>query len=498
MEVVVSPRNLYKMSKNKKNAISPTRNEEFSEWYQSVVKEAELADNSSVRGSMVIKPWAFLIWTSLKETLNKEILSAGYENAYFPTLIPLSLFQKEADHVSGFATECAVVTHHKLEKNKDGQLVPAGPLEEPLVLRPTSEMIINQSFSKWISSYNDLPLKINQWCNVFRWELRTRLFLRTSEILWQEGHAVFASEKEAKKHAKDMLSLYRKFCEETLAIPVFCGEKPYWEKFPGAQNTYTFEAIMQDGKALQCGTSHFLGTNFSKASSITFQDSSGEVQYGFTTSFGTTTRLLGALIMVHGDDDGIVIPPNAIQNKLVVIPVIKLDSDREKILKYCHKIKSALHGVIIDNSSSNMGVKNWSWVKKGIPMRVFVGLNEVENSSVCLMRRDEPVKNKITLPLKEFFSTFNLICEDIQAGLKNRAKKYLEELRFEVHTKQDLVDFMKSGKKGFIECYLANDASVKSFIDDYHFTARCILDGEPSDCVVSGGKAQKMLLAKAY
>jgi prolyl-tRNA synthetase len=297
------------MAKKQKTAITPTRAEDYPEWYQQVVKAADMAETSAVRGCMVIKPWGYAIWELIQKGLDGMFKETGHVNAYFPLFIPLSFLEKEAEHVEGFAKECAVVTHHRLEKGPDGGLIPAGELDEPLIVRPTSETIIGATFAKWVQSYRDLPLLINQWANVVRWEMRTRLFLRTSEFLWQEGHTVHATEQEAIDETEMILNLYAEFCRDYMAMPVLTGIKTESEKFPGAVKTYCIEGMMQDKKALQAGTSHFLGQNFAKASDIKFLDDQGQQQYGWTTSWGVSTRLIGGLIMTHSDDNGLVLPP---------------------------------------------------------------------------------------------------------------------------------------------------------------------------------------------
>jgi prolyl-tRNA synthetase len=291
------------------NAIAPTRNEDYAEWYQQVVKAADLAETSPVRGCMVIKPWGYGLWESIQRGLDARFKATGHENAYFPLFIPLSFFEKEAEHVEGFAKECAVVTHRRLEAKPGGGLQPAGELEEPLIVRPTSETIIGAMFAKWVQSYRDLPILINQWANVVRWEMRTRLFLRTAEFLWQEGHTVHATEAEAPEETMKMLDVYGTFAHDEMALPVIKGEKCSWERFPGAVNTYSIEAMMQDRRALQAGTSHFLGQNFAQASQIKFHNKEGQEQLAWTTSWGVSTRLIGALVMAHSDDDGLVVPP---------------------------------------------------------------------------------------------------------------------------------------------------------------------------------------------
>ena len=325
-----------------KTAISPTREENYAEWYQQVVRAADMAENSPVRGCMVIKPWGFALWENMQRALDDMFKATGHQNAYFPLFIPLSFMQKEAAHVEGFAKECAVVTHHRLEAGPDGKLRPAGELEEPLIVRPTSETIIGDAFARWVQSYRDLPLLINQWCNIVRWEMRTRMFLRTTEFLWQEGHTAHATAEEAVAETMRMLDVYATFVEDWLAVPVIKGEKTAGERFPGAVQTFSIEAMMQDRKALQAGTSHFLGQNFAKASEIKFLDQSGAQQYAWTTSWGSSTRLIGAMLMTHSDDDGFVAPPKVAPLQVAIIPIWRTDEDKPRVLEYCHNVAREL------------------------------------------------------------------------------------------------------------------------------------------------------------
>jgi prolyl-tRNA synthetase len=327
-----------------KTAITPTRDQNYPEWYQQVVRAADLAETSPVRGCMVIKPWGYAIWENMQRELDQLFKQTGHRNAYFPLFIPLSFLQKEADHVEGFAKECAVVTHHRLEAGADGNLVPAAPLEEPLVVRPTSETIIGAMFAKWIQSYRDLPLLINQWANVVRWELRTRLFLRTTEFLWQEGHTAHATREEAVRETEQMLDIYATFAEQFMAMPVLRGEKTEAERFPGAVATYAIEAMMQDRKALQAGTSHFLGQNFSRASDIKFLDENGDLVHAWTTSWGVSTRLVGGLVMTHSDDDGLVLPPRLAPAHVVILPITFKADDPEAVMRYCRSLADELRG----------------------------------------------------------------------------------------------------------------------------------------------------------
>jgi len=390
---------------SKKNAITPTREEDYATWYQEVVKAADLAEHSPVRGCMVIKPWGYGLWENIQRILDKKIKDTGHKNAYFPIFVPLSFLEKEATHVEGFAKECAIVTHHRLEK-KDGKLSPAedSKLEEPLIVRPTSETIIGEMFSKWVESYRDLPLLINQWANIVRWEMRTRLFLRTAEFLWQEGHTAHRTKKEALKEVFKMLGEYKDFLENFLAIPVIKGKKTEMEKFPGADDTYCLEAMMQDKKALQTCTSHFLGQNFAKASDIKFSDENGALEYAWTTSWGMTTRVIGALVMVHSDDDGLIVPPRIAPTEIVILPVIHSDEMKPKILGFCENLKRDLQNVLylnknltveIDTRDIRGGEKKWSWIKKGVPIILEIGPRDIENESVFMLKRFNLEKKSI-------------------------------------------------------------------------------------------------------
>ena len=325
-----------------KTAITPTREADYPEWYQQVVKAADLAENSPVRGCMVIKPWGYAIWENIQKVLDGMFKDTGHVNAYFPLFIPKSFLEKEAAHVEGFAKECAVVTHHRLEAGPNGGLVPAGELEEPLIVRPTSEMIIGAMFAQWVQSYRDLPLLVNQWANVVRWELRTRLFLRTAEFLWQEGHTCHATAEEAMEETKKMLGVYATFAREFMAMPVVPGAKTAGERFPGAVDTFSIEAMMQDKKALQAGTSHFLGQNFARVQDIKYQTKTGALEHCWTTSWGVSTRLIGALIMTHSDDDGLVIPPRLAPKHVVIVPIWRKDDERDAVLAYCRELERDL------------------------------------------------------------------------------------------------------------------------------------------------------------
>ena len=383
-----------------KNAISPTRAENYPEWYQQVIKSADLAENSDVRGCMVIKPWGYALWENIQRDLDDRFKATGHENAYFPLFIPMSFLEKEAEHVEGFAKECAVVTHHRLEPDPgSGGLRPApgAKLEEPLIVRPTSETIIGATYARWVQSYRDLPILVNQWANVVRWEMRTRMFLRTAEFLWQEGHTAHATSEEAVEETRKMLDVYSEFAEDVMAMPVIRGEKTAAERFPGAVATYSIEAMMQDRKALQAGTSHFLGQNFSKAQEIKFQNPEGELEFAWTTSWGVSTRLVGGLIMTHSDDDGLVLPPRLAPAHVVILPIYKNDEQRAEVLPYCESLKKELQEqsyagspvrVKIDDRDLRGGDKKWQWVKRGVPIRLEIGQRDVASDEPFGSRRD--------------------------------------------------------------------------------------------------------------
>ena len=499
------------MSKKGRTAITPTRAEDYPEWYQQVVKASDLAENSPVRGCMVIKPWGYALWENMQKILDRRFKETGHQNAYFPLFIPLSYLEREAEHVEGFAKECAVVTHHRLEKNKEGKLVPAGPLEEPLVVRPTSEMMIGEMFSKWIESYRDLPLLINQWANVVRWEMRTRLFLRTTEFLWQEGHTAHSTKEEAFKHALIMLEIYRDFLENTLAIPVICGEKTESERFPGAIHTYTLEAMMQDGKALQAGTSHFLGQNFSKAANITFRDNLEKEQFVWTTSWGMTTRLIGAMVMVHSDDDGLIMPPKVATRHISILPLEHKGGEIDAVKKYSRELKRKLEKihycgeplkVEIDNRDVRSGDKVWSSIKKGVPIRIEIGPREIDQRILTLFKRNKGHKELFKQTEKDLLSTVTQQLDEIQKDLFNRAKTFQEENLVSLNSKGEIYAFFKE-KKGFVSAHWSGEAQVEEMLqNDLSVTIRCIPTGgsqEPGNCPFTGKpSAQRIILAKAY
>lgn len=382
-----------------RHALSTKRADDFAAWYQEVISAADMAEESGVRGCMVIKPWGYGIWERMQRLLDDRIKAAGVQNAYFPLFIPLANFEREAAHVEGFAKEMAVVTHHRLIADGRGGLIPdpEAKLEQPLVVRPTSETIIGDAMSRWVQSWRDLPLLLNQWANVVRWEMRTRMFLRTSEFLWQEGHTAHADEGDAKAETMRALEMYRAFAEENLALPVIAGEKPENERFPGARETWSIEAMMQDGKALQAGTSHYLGTNFAEAANIRYQDRDGGQALAHTTSWGVSTRLVGGVIMTHGDDDGLRVPPAIAPHQVVILPMLRDNPEDAPLLAYCEELRAALAAkstlgepirVLLDSRPGKAAAKRWDWVRKGAPVIIEVGGRDMENGVVSLLRRD--------------------------------------------------------------------------------------------------------------
>ncbi|MGF1530739.1 MAG: proline--tRNA ligase [Puniceicoccaceae bacterium] len=504
------------MSKNSAPAISPTREEDYPEWYQQVIRAAELAETSAVRGCMVIKPWGFAVWEHMRDALDRMFKETGHRNAYFPLLIPLSFLQKEADHVEGFAKECAVVTHSRLELDESGKLVPAGKLEEPMIIRPTSETIIGDVYSQWVQSYRDLPILINQWANVVRWEMRTRLFLRTAEFLWQEGHTVHETESEAEEETQKMLGIYATFAEEYMAMPVLTGRKSEGERFPGAVDTLCIEAMMQDGKALQAGTSHFLGQNFSRASEIKFLGREGKQEYAWTTSWGVSTRLIGALVMTHSDDDGLVLPPRLAPLHVVIIPVIPKDTDREAVMNFCHQLArevvekdfaGAPVRVEVDDRDMRGGEKVWGWVKKGVPIRIEVGPRDLANDSVFLSRRDEGPKEKKAWHREGFIAGISDLLEEIQANLLARAKAFREEHSQHFSDYQAFARFFseESGEAvaGFAYATWCGDPEVEERLQrELKVTIRCLPFDQPEElgpCLFTGKPGKYLaVFAKGY
>ncbi|OLC29251.1 MAG: proline--tRNA ligase [Verrucomicrobia bacterium 13_1_40CM_4_54_4] len=502
-----------------KTAITPRRAEDFPEWYQQVIRGAELAEPSDVRGCMVIRPWGYGIWENIQRQLDAMFRATGHRNAYFPLFIPLSYFAKEAEHVEGFAKECAVVTHSRLEADADGKLRPASALTEPLVVRPTSETIIGASYAKWVQSYRDLPILINQWANVVRWEMRPRLFLRTTEFLWQEGHTVHETEAEARAEARLILDVYERFVRDHLAVPVLTGAKSESERFPGAVQTLTLEAMAQDRKAIQAGTSHFLGQNFSRASDIQFQNRKGQQEFGWTTSWGMTTRLVGTIVMTHGDDDGLVLPPRIAPTQIVILPITPKEETRAAVMESCDKLAKELREtryvdlaieVEVDRRDLGGGIKNWEWIKKGVPLRIEIGPRDLASGNVMVSRRDQPVRSKELISTRELRSRASEILASIQQNLFERAKEFRDEHTRVINSKTEFYDFFtpKNAAKpeihgGFALTHWNGSREVEEQIkNDLKVTIRVIpLDdsSEPGSCIFTGEpSARRVAWAKSY
>lgn len=498
-----------------KHAISPTRSENYSGWYQSVIQAAELAESAPVRGCMVIRPWGYGIWERIQYALDTRIKQLGHENIYCPLFIPLSFLEKEAAHVEGFAKECAVVTHSKLQQSADGSLVPAGKLEEPLIVRPTSETIIGELFARWMQSYRDFPLLTNQWANIVRWEMRTRLFLRTTEFLWQEGHTAHTTGEEANNHTLTMLGMYTDFCTEHLALPVFPGEKSKNETFPGAENTYTIEAIMQDHKALQLGTSHFLGQNFASASNMQYQDEHGNMQTPWTTSWGVTTRLIGGLIMSHSDDDGLVLPPRVAPYQCVIIPILGRKGEHDRIMAYCQAIAKRLSSILhhhepirakVDQQHLNGGEKNWYWIKRGAPIRIHIGYSEWQKQTVCYSLRSKPHKEKTNCSLDAFIESCPNILTDAHAYLFQQAsERSMANIPLYDSIEHVHAHFATSSRPVFVY-WLDHDAHEKDMQQRFGISIRCYPFPHPTithhlsgPCVFDNNAQGRLaLVAKAY
>jgi prolyl-tRNA synthetase len=477
-----------------------TRKENYSRWYLDVIREADLADDAPVKGCMVIKPRGYAIWENIQKELDRMFKETGVENAYFPLLIPKSFLEKEAKHVDGFAKECAVVTHHRLQVDDNGKLVPASPLAEPLIIRPTSETIMYAMYAKWIQSYRDLPLLINQWANIVRWEMKTKPFLRTTEFLWQEGHTAHATKDEADQETAQMLKVYQKFTEEFLAIPVIPGRKTESEKFAGADYTTTIEAMMQDGKALQAGTSHMLGQNFAKAFDVKFTDQNEEWQFVWQTSWGLSTRIIGALIMSHSDDKGLVLPPKIAPTQVVIIPVKNDPVVLEKVASIAKIIKERGISVKVDARDDRPGAKFFEWEKKGIPLRIEIGPRDIENQSVVLVRRDTGDKSSVAE--KDVVECVEEALSLIQKNLFDKALEFRKTHTWDVDSWEEFKTTLE-GKGGFLMAHWCGDAVCEEKIkEETKATTRCIPFDQPEEvgkCVYCGKPSGKRIVfAKAY
>ncbi len=484
-----------------------SRDTDYSQWYNELVVKADLAEHSAVRGCMVIKPYGYAIWEKMQAALDKMFKDTGHSNAYFPLFIPKSFFSKEASHVEGFATECAVVTHYRLKNDGNGQIVvdETAKLEEELIVRPTSETIIWNTYRGWIESYRDLPILVNQWANVVRWEMRTRLFLRTAEFLWQEGHTAHATEAEAVAEANKMLEVYADFAENWMALPVVRGRKSENERFAGALDTLCIEALMQDGKALQAGTSHFLGQNFAKAFDVKFTSKEGKLDYVWATSWGVSTRLLGALIMAHSDDQGLVLPPQLAPIQVVIVPIYRQDAERHAIGELADTLIDELKakGISVkydDRDTQRPGFKFAEWELKGVPVRIAVGTRDMENGTVELARRDTQTKE--TVPQSGLADRVEQLLADIQHAIYAKALTFRESHTVEVNT-YDEFKAVLDGKGGFVSAHWDGTVETEQLIkEETKATIRCIpLDNkaETGACIRTGKpSAQRVLFAKAY
>jgi prolyl-tRNA synthetase len=486
----------------------PQRSDNFSAWYNELVKKADLAENSAVRGCMVIKPYGFSVWEKMQNKLDEMFKETGHKNAYFPLFIPKSYLSKEADHVEGFAKECAVVTHYRLKSDeKSGGVVidPEAKLDEELIIRPTSETVIWNTYKNWIQSYRDLPLLVNQWANVVRWEMRTRLFLRTSEFLWQEGHTAHETKKEAEEETLKILDIYTKFLEETMAVPVLRGIKSENEKFAGAVDTYCVEALMQDGKALQAGTSHFLGQNFAKAFDVKFATKEGKNEYVWGTSWGVSTRLVGALIMSHSDDKGLVLPPNLAPIQVILIPIFNTDDEYSNTVSNLEELNKNLmenniRSEIDSRENHKPGWKFSEYEMKGVPLRIVVGPKDLENKTVEIARRDKLSKNVIKE--SEVIKHVKQLLPEIQNNLFDKAKRYKEENTRVVNSYEEFKNIFKN-ENGLVYAHWDGSKETEEKIKkETKATIRCIpISGEKSKgkCIVTGRDSERMVVfGKAY
>jgi prolyl-tRNA synthetase len=488
----------------------PKRSEDYSLWYNELVKKADLAENSAVRGCMVIKPYGYSIWEKMQAELDRMFKETGHVNAYFPLFIPKSFLSKEASHVEGFAKECAVVTHYRLKNAEDGSGIivdPDAKLEEELIVRPTSETVIWSTYKNWIQSYRDLPLLVNQWANVVRWEMRTRLFLRTTEFLWQEGHTAHATSKEAMEETVQMMNIYAQFAEEFMALPVVKGMKTANERFAGADETFCIEAMMQDGKALQAGTSHFLGQNFAKAFDVKFATKEGGLDYVWGTSWGVSTRLMGALIMAHSDDNGLVLPPKLAPFQVVIVPIYRGDAELEAVSVKAREIMAELKkaGISVkydDRDTQKPGWKFAEYELKGVPVRIAIGPRDLENGTIELARRDNLTKEQFDLSSQSITSKISSLLDEIQEGIYNKALNFKTEMTTEVNSWTEFQEILEN-KAGFISAHWDGTPETEEKIKELtKATIRCIpLDRkeESGICVFSGKPSKgRVLFAKAY
>ncbi|MFD1165848.1 proline--tRNA ligase [Sphingobacterium daejeonense] len=484
-----------------------SRSEDYSQWYNDLVIKADLAEYSAVRGCMVIKPYGYAIWERMQAVLDKRFKETGHSNAYFPLFIPKSFFSKEASHVEGFATECAVVTHYRLKNDGSGNIIvdEDAKLEEELIVRPTSETIIWNTYRGWIESYRDLPILVNQWANVVRWEMRTRLFLRTAEFLWQEGHTAHATSDEAIAEAQQMLEVYADFAEGTLAVPVVRGRKTENERFAGAIDTLCIEALMQDGKALQAGTSHFLGQNFAKAFDVKFTSKEGKLDYVWATSWGVSTRLMGALIMAHSDDQGLVLPPKLAPTQVVIVPIYKTDEEKANLDAYVEQLTAALKQLDIrvkydDRDTQRPGFKFAEWELKGVPLRVALGSRDMQNGTVELARRDTQTKE--TVQQAGLPDRIAALLDEIQENIYNKALTFRDEHITEVNSYDEFKKVLEE-KGGFISAHWDGTVETEKRVkEETKATIRCIpLDSKEEEgvCIFTGKPSkQRVLFARAY
>lgn len=504
-------------------ALKTNRKTDYPKWYQCVVSEADMAENSVSPGCMVIKPWGYGIWERIRDIMDVKFKETDHENAYFPMFIPISFFRKEAEHVDGFAKEMAVVTHSRLSM-QDGQLMPDSELEEPLIVRPTSETIIADSFAKWIHSYRDLPVLVNQWANVVRWEMRPRLFLRTREFLWQEGHTAHSNEDEAVEETKQMLEVYRQTAEDCLAMPVIVGKKPEYDKFPGAVDTYCIEAMMQDGKALQAGTSHYLGQNFAKSANISFINKDNKPEFAYTTSWGVSTRLIGGVIMTHADDEGMVVPPMIAPYQVVVVPVIKKQQDEEEVMSYINNLVKELKNktpfgekirVKIDKRNKQSVDKFWEWTRKGAPVIVEIGLRDVQNQGLMVKERIKlgTSEGKEIVSYADFVDSISQRLENIQKQIFEKAKKRMEEnIRTDIKTPEEFKAYFSNanewiedgsqGKVAFVKGKWCGDSQTEELLKELKITIRCLpleQSGTTGKCLLTGKNATlDVIYARSY